>query len=154
MFWFNAFIRTSQSVEDESAPGTFSEEDWERLNNIIGYKEGDEEPLFATHDRRDLPHTTLEIHMKHNASKLSDGQDCLADLSCDNLDCSIQLYSETKVFDIKLGSYQLLSPNGLIAEVCLFSIFTPLLLRMRLLGKMGCRANCVIPYKTIYSLTW
>ncbi|XP_031125724.1 uncharacterized protein LOC116028070 isoform X1 [Ipomoea triloba] len=113
--WWS-FGWSSQSVEDESAPGTFSEEDWERLNNIIGYKEGDEEPLFATHDRRDLPHTTLEIHMKHNASKLSDGQDCLADLSCDNLDCSIQLYSETKVFDIKLGSYQLLSPNGLIAE--------------------------------------
>ncbi|VFQ66400.1 unnamed protein product [Cuscuta campestris] len=107
---------SSQSVEDERAPGTFSEEDWERLNNIIGYKEGDEEPLFATHDRRDIPHTTLEIHMKHNASKLSDGQDCFADLSYDNLDCFIQLYSETKVFDIKLGSYQLLSPNGLIAE--------------------------------------
>ncbi|CAH9120085.1 unnamed protein product [Cuscuta europaea] len=107
---------SSQSVEDESAPGIFSEEDWERLNNMIGYKEGGEEPLFATHDRRDIPHTTLEIHMKHNASKLSDGQEYLADLSCDNLDCFVQLYSEMKVFDIKLGSYQLLSPNGLIAE--------------------------------------
>ncbi|CAN4127752.1 unnamed protein product [Withania somnifera] len=107
---------SSQSVEDESEQAEFTEEDWERLNNIIGYKEGEEEPLLATHDRRDVPHTTLEVHMKHNASKLSDTDNCLADLSCDNLECYIKLYSEAKGFDVKLGSYQLWSPNGLLAE--------------------------------------
>lgn len=55
--------------------------------------------------------------MKHNASKLTDAKECLADLSCDNLACFVKLYSEAKVFDIRLGSYQLSSPNGLLAEV-------------------------------------
>lgn len=115
------FLRSSQSADDESEQAVFTEDDWERLNNIIGYKEGEEEPLLATHDRRDVPHTTLEVHMKHNASKLSDTNNCLADLSCDNLDCYIKLYSEAKVFDVKLGSYQLWSPNGLLAEVRIFT---------------------------------
>ncbi|TMX02660.1 hypothetical protein EJD97_020565 [Solanum chilense] len=113
--WWS-FGWSSQSADDESEQAVFTEDDWERLNNIIGYKEGEEEPLLATHDRRDVPHTTLEVHMKHNASKLSDTNNCLADLSCDNLDCYIKLYSEAKVFDVKLGSYQLWSPNGLLAE--------------------------------------
>lgn len=56
--------------------------------------------------------------MNHNASKLmGDAQECLAELSCESLDCSIRLYSEAKVFDMKLGSYRLSSPNGLLAEV-------------------------------------
>ncbi|XP_060207492.1 uncharacterized protein LOC132635217 [Lycium barbarum] len=113
--WFS-FGWSNQSVEDESENAELTEEDWERLNNIIGYKEGEEEPLLATHDRRDVPHTTLEVHMKHNASKLGDTSNCLADLSCNKLECYIKLYSEAKVFDIKLGSYQLWSPNGLLAE--------------------------------------
>lgn len=113
--WWS-FGWSSQSADDGSEQAVFTEDDWERLNNIIGYKEGEEEPLLATHDRRDVPHTTLEVHMKHNASKLSDTNNCLADLSCDNLDCYIKLYSEAKVFDVKLGSYQLWSPNGLLAE--------------------------------------
>lgn len=66
----------------------------------------------------DVVHTFLEIHMKHNASKLLDGSlECLAELSCEGFDCSIKLYPETKVFDMKLGSYRLSSPNGLLAEV-------------------------------------
>ncbi|XP_052483685.1 uncharacterized protein LOC128039276 [Gossypium raimondii] len=65
----------------------------------------------------DILQTVLEIHMKHNASKLLDGaHTCLADLSCEGLDCSIKLYPETKVFGVKLGSYQLSSPNGLLAQ--------------------------------------
>lgn len=69
-------------------------------------------------EKLDVLHTALEIHMKHNASKLVDASlECLAELSCEGLDCSIKLYPETKVFGMKLGSYRLSSPNGLLAEV-------------------------------------
>lgn len=120
-------LRTNQSVKDENEPGTLTEDDWKRLNDIIGYKEGDDErSLFS--GKGDLQLIDLDLHMRHNASKLIDGQECLADLSCDNLDCHVKLFSESKVFEIKLGSYRLVSPNGLLAEVCIlcpspFSIF-------------------------------
>ncbi|KAL0409293.1 UNVERIFIED_CONTAM: hypothetical protein Sradi_1863700 [Sesamum radiatum] len=112
--WWS-FGWTSQPVKDENEPGTLTEEDWERLNDIIGYKEGDDEELLI-HDKGDLPYMLLKLHMKHNASKLTDSEECLADLSCDNLEGCIKLYSEAKVINIKLGSYRLLSPNGLLAE--------------------------------------
>ncbi|KAL8101699.1 hypothetical protein AgCh_033550 [Apium graveolens] len=105
-----------QSTEDENEPGNLTVEDWEQLNNMIGYKEGDETLPLGTHDKGDVLHTLLEVHMKHNASKLTDAQECLAELSSDNLSCLIKLYSETKIFDLKLGSYRLSSPNGLLAE--------------------------------------
>lgn len=112
------FPRSNQSPEDESKPSQFGEEDWERLYKIIGYREGDDEQSLIINEKLDTLQTFLEIHMKHNASKLLDGTlQCLAELSCEALDCSVKLYPETKVFDIKLGSYQLSSPYGLLAEV-------------------------------------
>lgn len=111
-------FRSDQSVEgDENEVAQFSDEDWERLNKIIGYKEGNDEQFLPTHDKGDVLHTYLEVHMKHNASKLTDVEECLAELSCENLDCFVKFYSEAKVFDMKLGSYRLSSPNGLLAEV-------------------------------------
>ncbi|XP_043697676.1 uncharacterized protein LOC122648528 isoform X2 [Telopea speciosissima] len=108
---------TGQSMKDESQPLHFSEDDLERLNKIIGYKEGDSEQLLTTQDKGNILHTFLEVHMKRNASKLiAEAHECLAELSCQGLDCFAKLYSEAKVFDLKLGSYQLLSPNGLLAE--------------------------------------
>lgn len=113
MSWY---CRASQPIVDENEPGALTEEDWKRLNDIIGYK-GDEEQLL-THDKKgDIPSFILKLHMKHNASKLIDSEECLADLSCDNLESCIKLYSEAKNVDIKLGSYRLLSPHGLLAEV-------------------------------------
>ncbi|KAH9720888.1 PH domain-containing protein [Citrus sinensis] len=110
--WWN-----NQSFKDESEPFKFSEEDWEQLNKIIGYKESDDEQSLIINEKLDVLHTALEIHVRHNASKLVDGSlECLAELSCEGLDCSIKLYPETKVFDVKLGSYRLSSPNGLLAE--------------------------------------
>ncbi|KAM7253783.1 hypothetical protein ACFE04_031465 [Oxalis oulophora] len=107
----------AQSTEDETEPFHFSDEDWQQLNKIIGYKEGEDEQSVLMNDKMDAIQTFLEVHMKHNASKLLDGaQDCLAELSCEDLDCFIKIYPETKVFDMKLGSYQLSSPNGLLAE--------------------------------------
>lgn len=110
-------MRNSQSSEDENEPGNLTVEDWEQLNNMIGYKEGDDTLSLGTHDKGDVLHTLLEVHMKHNASKLTDAEECLAELSSDNLGFLIKLYSETKIFDLKLGSYRLSSPNGLLAEV-------------------------------------
>lgn len=110
--------RGRQSQIDESEPFSFSEEDWKQLNNIIGYKESDDRVSVVINDKADALQTSLSICMKHNATKLIDeSQECLAELSCEGLDCFIKLYPETKVFNIKLGSYKLSTPNGLLAEV-------------------------------------
>lgn len=88
-----------------------------RLNKIIGYREDDDGQSIIS-SKVDALHTFLIIHMKHNASKLTgEANESVAALSCEELSCSIKLYPETKVFDMKLGSYQLSSPQGLIAEV-------------------------------------
>ncbi|XP_077244890.1 pleckstrin homology (PH) domain-containing protein [Tasmannia lanceolata] len=108
---------SEQTSKDENGPGHFNEKDWEQLNKIIGYKEGVDEQLLPTQDKKTVLHTFLEIHMKHNASKLiTEYRESLAELSCEGLDCSVKLYSEAKVFDLKLGSYRLSSPNGVLAE--------------------------------------
>jgi vacuolar protein sorting-associated protein 13A/C len=114
---------SSNSNKDENEPGNLTEDDWKRLNDIIGYKDGDNEQFLAIHERGDVPHTSLEIHMKHSASKLSDSNKYLADLSCDNLDCYVKFYLEAKEFDVRLGSYRLLSPNGLLAAVSAIFLF-------------------------------
>lgn len=110
--------RGSQSFKDETESLHFSEEEWQQLNKIIGYKDDDDGQSLMIDEKPDILQTVLEIHMKHNASKLLDGaHTCLAELSCEGLDCSIKLYPETKVFGVKLGSYKLSSPNGLLAQV-------------------------------------
>lgn len=68
-------------------------------------------------DRGDVVHTLLEVHMKHNASRLAEAHEIVAELSCENLDCLMKFYKDAKVFDMKLGSYRLSSPDGLLAEV-------------------------------------
>ncbi|KAH9321017.1 hypothetical protein KI387_015656, partial [Taxus chinensis] len=93
-----------------------SEEEWEQLNQLIGYKEDMESPFFPSQGKLNVLHTLLEVHMQHNASKLiSDGHD-LAELSCEGLSCSVKLYPETKFVYLKLQSYQLGSPEGLLVE--------------------------------------
>ncbi|KAL8141812.1 hypothetical protein V2J09_014844 [Rumex salicifolius] len=104
---------SNQSSKDDVEALNFSNADWEQLNKIIGYKEGDEEQFIES--KKDVLHACFDIYMRHNASKLMDGHKCLAELSCKGLSCSIRLYPEAKVFDLKLGSYYLSSPNGLLA---------------------------------------
>ncbi|KAK1438468.1 hypothetical protein QVD17_04277 [Tagetes erecta] len=114
--WWS-FGWSTDSVEDGNQPGHFTDEDWKQLNEIIGYKEGDtNEQLLNKDDREDVVHTLLEVHMKHNASRLADAHELVAELSCENLDCLMKFYKDTKVFDMKLGSYRLSSPDGLLAE--------------------------------------
>ncbi|KAJ4846821.1 hypothetical protein Tsubulata_004613 [Turnera subulata] len=114
--WWS-FGRNNQSFKNENEQFHFSDEDWEQLNKLIGYKEGEDGQSVIINEKPDTLHTSLEVHMKRNATKLADAtQDCLAELSCNGLDCFIKLYPETKVFNLKLGSYQLSSPNGLLAQ--------------------------------------
>ncbi|CAH8391411.1 unnamed protein product [Eruca vesicaria subsp. sativa] len=106
----------SQVSEGEGESVQFTDEDWERLNKVIGYKEGQEQSI-TNNAKPDALHTFLEVHMRRNASKLYDGEkECLAELSCEDLNCSIKLFPETKIADIKLGRYRLSSPSGLLAE--------------------------------------
>ncbi|XP_047340404.1 uncharacterized protein LOC124943990 [Impatiens glandulifera] len=105
-----------QSNKNDSELGVFGDEEWQQINRLIGYKEGVDEQFTKTETRGDVLYTSLEIHMRHNATKLTDDQECLAELSCKNLDCFVKLYLEAKIFDVKLGSYQLSSPNGLLAK--------------------------------------
>ncbi|WVZ57683.1 hypothetical protein U9M48_008037 [Paspalum notatum var. saurae] len=103
------------SSKDEEGSKSFTDEDWERLNQIIGYKENNE--YIPDQQDMKLMQFDFEIRMKHNASKLTiDDSECLADLSCQNFCCNLKMYSEAKMFELKLGSYRLLSPYGLIAE--------------------------------------
>ncbi|POO03120.1 Vacuolar protein sorting-associated protein [Trema orientale] len=114
--WWS-FAWNNKSSKDETEPFHFSEEDWEQLNRIIGYKEGDDNQLVLLNDKADTLHTSLNIYTKHSATKLIDGpSEYVAELSCEGLDCFIRFYPETKVFDVKLGSYRLSSPHGLLAE--------------------------------------
>ncbi|KAM5573225.1 hypothetical protein ABKV19_012985 [Rosa sericea] len=107
----------SQSLKDENESFSFTDEDWKQLNEIIGYKESDDRLLVTVDEKMDALQTSLSISMKRNATKLIDeSQECLAELSCEGIDCSIKLYPETKVFDLNLGSYKLSTPNGLLAE--------------------------------------
>ncbi|RZS13733.1 hypothetical protein BHM03_00045359 [Ensete ventricosum] len=70
-----SFSRTG-STKDDSEHRGFSEEDWEQLNKLIGYKEGSNDYQLAA-EEKDFIHLYLEIHMKHNASKLvGDDQKC------------------------------------------------------------------------------
>ncbi|XP_062205491.1 uncharacterized protein LOC133907454 isoform X2 [Phragmites australis] len=103
------------SSKDEEDSKSFSNEDWERLNRIIGYKENNE--YIPGQQDMKLMQFYFEIRMKHNASKLTiDDSECLADLSCQDFCCKLKMYPEAKIFDLKLGSYRLLSPYGLLAE--------------------------------------
>ncbi|GAB2273666.1 hypothetical protein Dimus_008448 [Dionaea muscipula] len=111
--WWS-FGWNSKSFKEDSEAFRFSTEDWERLNSIIGYKEGDDARL--TDVKKDIIQSSFEVYMRRNASKLIDAHECLAELSCENLNVSARLYSEAKVFDWKLGSYRLSSPSGLLAE--------------------------------------
>ncbi|CAI0538916.1 unnamed protein product [Linum tenue] len=106
-----------QSSKDEDDQFHFTDEDWEQLNKLIGFKEREDGQSPVAKENADRLDTSLEVHMNRNATKLVDrAQELLAELSCDGLSCTIDLYQETKVFNLKLGSYQLSSPDGRIAE--------------------------------------
>ncbi|KAI5072395.1 hypothetical protein GOP47_0012501 [Adiantum capillus-veneris] len=112
-----SFLWGNQSSDDSNESRTFSEEDWKQLNEVIGYQETSDSSILPGQDPPDMLHTVLEIHMQHNATKLMDDDaGNIIELSAEELQCNSKLYGEMKLFDFKLGSYKLTSPEGLLAE--------------------------------------
>ncbi|XP_021768084.1 uncharacterized protein LOC110732449 isoform X1 [Chenopodium quinoa] len=112
--WWSFGWGGGESSQAETETLQFTDEDWERLNKIIRYKESDVGQVFDV--KKDVIHTAFELYMRRNASKLIDADGCVAELSCESLKCSGSLYAEAKNFDLKLGSYRLTSPQGILAE--------------------------------------
>lgn len=113
-WWFS---RGSQSPNDSGEAKSFTEDDWRQLNQIIGYEEGKESSVVPGQGPPHMLHTILEVQMRHNASKLVDDTGCnIIELSAEELQCNSKIYPEMKVFNLKLGSYQISSPEGLLAE--------------------------------------
>ncbi|KAA8541190.1 hypothetical protein F0562_025203 [Nyssa sinensis] len=54
------------------------------------------EQLLKTHEIGGCALYFLEVHMKHNAPKLTDAVECLAKLSCENLDFLYKAFSRGK----------------------------------------------------------
>jgi hypothetical protein len=112
----SSLYRSGSTKEEPEFKG-LTDGDWEKLNKIIGYnKENSDEFVLSIQDKN-LIQFSVKVRMKHNASRLTHGDECLADLSCDELLCNLQMYPETKIFDLNLGSYKLSSPYGLLAKV-------------------------------------
>ncbi|XP_057872719.2 uncharacterized protein LOC131078906 isoform X2 [Cryptomeria japonica] len=112
------FGRGAQNSKNSNGNETrnLTEEEMKQLNELIGYKEHTESPFFPSQGKLNVIHTLLEVHMQHNASKLIIDGHNLTELSCEGLHCSVKLYPDTKIFDVKLQSYQLGSPEGLLVE--------------------------------------
>lgn len=111
-----SLCRSSSTKEEPEFKG-LTDEDWEKLNKIIGYNKENSDEFVLSIEDKNLIQFSVKVRMKHNASRLTHGDECLGDLSCDELLCNLQMYPETKIFDLKLGSYKLSSPYGLLAEV-------------------------------------
>jgi len=108
----------------------FTDDDWSKVNQIIGYEEGKPSPLVPGQDQPNMLHTLVEVQMKHNGTKLlSATGECILELTSEGLGCGIQLYPETKVFKVGLNSYKISTPEGLLGESAtdeksLFGTFT------------------------------
>lgn len=69
-------------------------------------------------DAPDMLHTVILVRMHHNATRLLDAEGgCVMELSADGFDCSANLYPEMKMVGVKLASYKVRSPEGVLAEV-------------------------------------
>ncbi|KAG0604101.1 hypothetical protein M758_10G145000 [Ceratodon purpureus] len=95
----------------------FTDDDWKRVNEIIGYHEGKPSPMAPGEDQPNMLHTLVEVQMKHNGTKLvSASGETILELSAEGLGCAIKLYSETQIFDVGLNSYKISTPEGLLGE--------------------------------------
>jgi len=69
-------------------------------------------------DEPNMLHTVVEVQMKHKGTKLILGSgETILELTTDGPGCGIQLYTETKVFNVGLHSYNNCTPQGLLGEV-------------------------------------
>ncbi|KAG0557949.1 hypothetical protein KC19_11G167800 [Ceratodon purpureus] len=101
----------------DSSNKEFTDDDWKRVNEIIGYEEGKPSPMVPGEDQPNMLHTLVEVQMRHNGTKLisASGQSIL-ELTAEGLGCGIKLYPATKVFNVGLNSYKISTPEGLLGE--------------------------------------
>ncbi|CAM6084054.1 unnamed protein product [Calypogeia fissa] len=104
----------SAEVEPEAR---FTDEDLEKFNQLIGYQEGQRSNILRGQEPPNMLHTILEVRMRRNATKLvAQDTEELLELSADDLQCILHMYPKTMRVNVKLGSYQVECPEGLLAE--------------------------------------
>lgn len=58
------------SVGDDTGSKEFTDEDWRRVNHLIGYEEGKSSSIVPGGDEPNMLHTLVEVQMRHNGTKL------------------------------------------------------------------------------------
>jgi hypothetical protein len=117
-FFLGCLYRGTQTTNADSEGRPFTDEDWEQVNKIIGYQEGKPSMVVPGEDPPNMLHTVVEVRMNHNATKLlSANSTTILELSSEDLNCGIKLYPIAKSFDVKLASYKISCPEGLLGEV-------------------------------------
>lgn len=118
LFFWGGLYRGTQATNADSEGRPFTDEDWEQVNKIIGYQEGKPSMVVPGEDPPNMLHTVVEVRMNHNATKLlSANSTTILELSSEDLNCGIKLYPIAKSFDVKLASYKISCPEGLLGEV-------------------------------------
>lgn len=114
----------SRGGDDGSDAGNkkFTDDDWKRVNHIIGYEEGKSSSRVPGEDQPNMLHTLVEVQMRHNGTKLlSASAESILELTAEGLGCEIKLYPATKVFNVGLKSYKITTPEGLLGEVLIYN---------------------------------
>jgi vacuolar protein sorting-associated protein 13A/C len=116
--------RGSGSDESNGKDRELTEDDWKQVNEIIGYEEGKPSPMLPDVDLPNMVHSVVEIEMKHNGTRLLSGDRKvpILELTAEGIGCNVKLYPQTQVFDVKLSSYKISCPEGLLGEVKMFCL--------------------------------
>ncbi|KAL2636221.1 hypothetical protein R1flu_007700 [Riccia fluitans] len=114
--WWLPFGWGGPTNEDEK-PVKFTNEEWEQLNQLIGYQPGEESNVIPGQEPPNMLHTILEVRMRRNATRLvAANHDIIMELSGAELHANLHIYPKTVKFDLDLASYQLSCPEGLLME--------------------------------------
>jgi vacuolar protein sorting-associated protein 13A/C len=110
--------RGSGSDESNRKNRELTEDDWKQVNEIIGYEQGKSSPMLPDVDLPNMVHSVVEIEMKHNGTRLLSGDRKvpILELTAEGIGCNVKLYPQTQVFDVKLSSYKISCPEGLLGE--------------------------------------
>ncbi|BBN04917.1 vacuolar protein sorting-associated protein 13A/C [Marchantia polymorpha subsp. ruderalis] len=114
--WWLPFGWAGQSNVDDKAV-KFTDEEWDQLNQLIGYQHGKQSNIMPGQEPPNMLHTVLEVRMRRNATKLvASNDEVIMELSGDELQVNLHMYPKTVKFDMELASYQLSCPEGLLME--------------------------------------
>jgi vacuolar protein sorting-associated protein 13A/C len=113
-----AFGWGSGSDESNRKDRELTEDDWKQVNEIIGYEQGKPSPMLPDVDLPNMVHSVVEIEMKHNGTRFLSGDRKvrILELTAEGIGCNVKLYPQTQVFDVKLSSYKISCPEGLLGE--------------------------------------